>query len=90
MELEFLLPTTSTIFTDNQAAIFILHHPEFHVHMKHIDIAYHFLYDLISTRTINTVYVNTCDNLSDIFTKGLTWVIHQNLTYQIRIIIPEN
>ena len=29
-ELQFPLPTTSTIFLDNQAMILITHHPEFH------------------------------------------------------------
>ena len=53
-ELEFNIPTTSTIFTDNQAAISISHHPEFHARTKHIDINYHFLRDLISIKTINT------------------------------------
>ena len=88
-ELNFLLPTTSTIFTDNQAAISISHHPEFHARTKHIDIAYHFLRDLISTGTINTVYVNTHENLADIFTKGLTQIVHQDLTHRIGVIIPE-
>ena len=43
MELNFSLPTTSTIFTNNQAAIAISHHPKFHARTKHIDINYHFL-----------------------------------------------
>jgi len=42
-ELDLLLPTTSTIFTDNQAAISIAHHPEYHARTKHIDISHHFL-----------------------------------------------
>ena len=42
-ELNFPIPTTSTIFLDNQAAISIAHHPKFHTQMKHIDIAHHFL-----------------------------------------------
>jgi hypothetical protein len=52
-ELDFELPTTSTIFTDNQAAISISHHPEHHSRAKHIDIAYHFLRDLITNGTLN-------------------------------------
>ena len=90
MELNFPLPTTSTIFTNNQAVIAISHHPEFHAHTKHIDINYHFLQDLISIGKINTVYVNTRDNLADLFNKGLARVAHQDLTYQIGVIIPEN
>ena len=46
-ELEIELPNTLTIFSDNQAAISIAHHPEFHTCTKHIDIAYHFLRDLV-------------------------------------------
>ena len=80
-ELNFPLHTISIIFTDNQAAISISHHLEFHMHTKHINIAYHFLHDLISTGIINTMYVNTQDNLANIFTKGLTQFIHQDLTY---------
>ena len=80
----------STIFTDNQAAIAISHHPEFHAHTKHIDINYHFLRDLISARTVNTVYVNTRDNLADLFTKGLSQIVHQDLTYRIGVITLEN
>jgi len=38
-ELGIPQPTTSTIFCDNQAAIAIAHHPEFHARTKHIDIA---------------------------------------------------
>jgi hypothetical protein len=85
-ELDFPLASTSTIFTDNQAAISISHHPEFHSRTKHIDIAHHFLRDLISQGTINTVYVNTRDNLADLFTKGLSRDIHENLTSRIGIL----
>ena len=81
--------STSTIFTDNQAAIAISHHPEFHTHTKHINICYHFLCDLISAGTVNTIYVNTHNNLANLFTKGLSWSTHQDLTYQIGVIIPE-
>ena len=89
-ELNFSLPTTSTIFTDNKAAIAISHHPESHARTKHIDICYHFLRDLVNVGTINTVYVNTHDNLADLFTKGLSRITHQDLTHRIGVITPEN
>ena len=73
------------IFTDNQAAISISHHPEFHAHTKHINIAHHFLRDLIEQKIIDTVYVNTCDNLADLFTKGLARDLHEDLTYRIGV-----
>ena len=85
-ELDFDLPTTSTIFTNNQAAISISHHPEHHTRAKHIDIAYHFLCDHISNGTLNMVYINMHDNLADIFTKGLAKDLHDDLTYQIGVL----
>jgi hypothetical protein len=85
-ELNFEFPTTSTIFTDNQAAISISHHPEFHSRTKHIDIAYHFLRDLIADGTLNTIYVNTLENLADLFTKGFPRQRHEDLTYRIGVL----
>ena len=85
-ELEIDLPRTSTIFSDNQAAIAIAHHPEFHARTKHIDIAHHFFRDLVKSGILNIVYVNTHNNLADIFTKGLPRVTHQNLTYEIGVL----
>mgnify|MGYP001405694973 FL=1 len=85
-ELGIPRPTTSTIFTDNQAAIAIAHHPEYHARTKHIDIALHFLRDHVQSRSLNTVYVNTRDNLADILTKGLARPLHEDLTYRIGLI----
>ena len=85
-ELKIDLPTMSTIFSDNQAAIAIVHHPEFYMHTKHIDIAYHFLRDLVKSGTLNLVYINMHQNLADIFTKGLPRIAHQDFTYEIGLL----
>lgn len=85
-ELNLPLPETSTIFSDNQAAVSIAHHPEFHARTKHIDISYHFLRDLVESGTLNIVYINTKNNLADLFTKGLPRVTHEDLTYQIGVL----
>lgn len=85
-ELGFSQPQTSIIFTDNQAAVAIAHHPEFHSRTKHIDIALHFLRDLVKSGTLETVYINTKDNLADIFTKGLSRPTHQDLVQRIGLL----
>ena len=54
-ELDFSLTTPSTIFSDNQLAISIAHHPEFHAWTKHINITVHFLSDHVK-KGINTEY----------------------------------
>lgn len=85
-ELGINIPTTSTIFTDNQAAVSIAHHPEFYSRTKHIDISLHFLRDLVQNGTLNTVYINTEDNLADLFTKGLPRTLHQDFTQEIGVL----
>ncbi|CAA7266308.1 unnamed protein product [Cyclocybe aegerita] len=85
-ELGIDLPTTSTIFSDNQATVSIAHHPEFHARTKHIDIALHFLRDLVQNGTLNLVYINTNNNLADLFTKGLPRSVHQDLTTEIGVL----
>jgi hypothetical protein len=54
--------------------------------MKHINIAHHFLRDLVQDGTLNLVYINTHVNLADLFTKSLPKAIHQDLTYEIGIL----
>ena len=86
-ELGIPQPTTSTILCDNQAAIAIAHHPEFHAHTKHIDIAMHFLCDHIESRTINITYMPSHKNLADLFTKGLARPLHMELIYRVGVML---
>ena len=79
--------TTSTIFCDNQTAIAIVHHPEFHTRTKHIDIAFHFLCDHIESGTINITYVPSCENLADLLTKSLARPLHTEHTYGVRVML---
>jgi hypothetical protein len=79
-ELEIPQPETSILYTDNQAAIAILHHPKSHAR------THHFLRDLIESGTIETTYIQTRENLADIFTKGLPRPLHQDLTYGIGVL----
>ena len=85
-KLKFPLSTPSIIFLDNQSAIIITHHPKFHTHTKHIDIALHFLQDHMNKGTLNMFYIKTNYNITNIFTKALTQLIYQNFTYKLGII----
>lgn len=85
-ELEIPQPKTSILFSDNQAAMSISHHPEFHARTKHIDIAHHFLRDLVEEGTIEIIYIQTRENLADVFTKGLPRPLHEDLTTGIGVI----
>ena len=57
---------TPTILSDNQAAIAITHHPEFHARTKHIDIALHFVRDMVREGKMKIRYVQSEDNIANI------------------------
>ena len=60
-----------TVFCDNTSAINISKNPVQHSRTKHIDIRYHFIRELVEDRTISIEYVDTLNQLADIFTKPL-------------------
>lgn len=59
------------LLCDNNAAITLSEDPVLHSRAKHIDIHYHFLREKVTEKKIALSYVNTNNNLADIFTKGL-------------------
>ena len=61
----------TTILCDNNAAINLSEDPSLHQHVKHIDIKYHFLREHINMGEITLKYINTNNNLANIFTKAI-------------------
>ena len=65
-------PTTpTTICCDNNTAINLSEDPTLHDRVKHIDIKHHFLRERVQSNEISLSYINTNDNVADIFTKAL-------------------
>ena len=65
-------PGTSTpILCDNNAAINLSEDPSLHQRVKHVDIKFHFLRERVHSGDLKLSYINTHDNLADIFTKAL-------------------
>ena len=56
---------------DNESAIKISYNPVQHSKTKHIEIRHHFIRDHIKWGDIDIVYINTQEQLADIFTKPL-------------------
>lgn len=63
----------TTLFCNNKAAIFLFKDTTAHTCMKHFDIKYHFLCEHANMGEIVIKYMNTQDNIADIFTKALLW-----------------
>ena len=61
-----------------------------HFKTKHIEIRYHFIWDPIRRGEIELNYVNTHDNLADIFTKPLDEARFRELRHELNIIDLSN
>lgn len=59
------------IYEDNQACISVAQEPKEHKRMKHIDVKYNFLRDIIAKGYLELEYIPSADQLADIMTKAL-------------------
>ena len=59
------------VHCDNQSGIKLSKNQVFHDQSKHIDIKYHFLRDCVHRGTIRLDYIQTDEQVADIFTKAL-------------------
>ena len=59
------------VHCDNQSGIRLSKNPMFHDRIKHRDIRYHLLRDCVLRGTIKLEYIETDEQVADIFTKAL-------------------
>jgi hypothetical protein len=59
------------IASDNQGAIFNVSNPVTEKRSKHIDIQYHYIWELVETGIVRLLYIQGVENLADILTKNL-------------------
>ena len=70
-ELSFGKDEQMKLICDNQATLHISSNPVFHERTKHIEVDCHFIREKIASGCISTSFVNSNDQLADIFTKSL-------------------
>ena len=65
------------LYCDNTSAINISNNLVMHTKTKHIAIKYHYLRELVQDKEVKMEYVNTKEQIADIFTKALSKDAHE-------------
>ena len=71
---------------DNTSAINISNNPMMHTKTKHIAIKYHYVRELVQDKQVKMEYVNTKEQIVDIFTKALPKDAHEYLRGKLGVI----
>ncbi len=71
---------------DNQGAIALTENPHLHERSKHIDIAYHFIRDLVETQKAQVTYIPTAEMVADGMTKPLQRVAFERFKEMMGVI----
>jgi hypothetical protein len=75
-----------TIKCDNTSAISISKNLVMHSKTKHIPTKYHFLKDQVTQKIVKIVYLDTKEQIADIFTKPLPRSTFENLRKNLGVI----
>jgi len=78
-----------TLYCDNLSAINISKNPIQHSRTKHIDIRHHFITDLVEEKVMTLEYVDTEEQLADIFTEALDAKQFEKLRGKLGIFLHE-
>ena len=72
MELGAQVNLPMNMYCNNQAAIFIANNPTFYKRTKHINVDCHYIRDMVPSGHVSTPYTQSSEQLTNIFTKGLS------------------
>jgi hypothetical protein len=73
-ELGYAFDAPSLLLVDNQSAIQVVRNPEHHGRMKHLDLRFFWLRDMVNSGAIAMRYIPTADMAADLLTKALARV----------------
>jgi hypothetical protein len=87
-ELGFLIAGPLLLLLDNQSAIQVGKNPEHHGHMKHLNLQFFWLRNVVTAGQIALRYVPTLDMAADLLTKGLACIKVAAATAQLGLTAP--
>ena len=68
-----ILVEVPTLHCDSQSAIMLSKNPMFHAKTKHIDVKYHFIWDVLEDKHMELVKVHIDENPTNLLTKGFSF-----------------
>ena len=71
------------LFGDNQGSIFLASNPVQEKHIKHIDLCYHFICDVVQKKQVELFFIEGASNPADLFTKNLGRIKFQKFREQL-------
>ncbi|PKA57434.1 Retrovirus-related Pol polyprotein from transposon TNT 1-94 [Apostasia shenzhenica] len=84
-ELCLISQTPLMLYCDNKAAIDIANNPIQHDRTKHVEIDRHFIKEKLESKEVCIPYIRSCDQLADIFTKGLSSQVFSSIITKMGI-----
>jgi hypothetical protein len=62
---------STIIHCDNQSCVKLSENPVFHNKLKHIEIKYHYIRDMVHRKAVHVQYLSTHEQIAEVFTKPL-------------------
>jgi hypothetical protein len=76
----------TTILCDNQSYIKMTENPIFHDRLKHIEIRYHYICDMVQRGALKLLYVSMDEQVADVLTKPLSHVKFEHFRDKLGIV----
>ncbi|KAL5713478.1 hypothetical protein ACHQM5_015548 [Ranunculus cassubicifolius] len=77
--------STPLIWCDNISSISLASNPVFHSKMKHLEVDYHYVREKVIHKELQVCYINTKDQVADIFTKGMSSPRFKELSHKLML-----
>lgn len=70
-DLRITFSKSTSLYCDNQSAMYLVHNPVFHEQSKHIEIDFHLIHEKLESGIIKIFLICSTAQFADVFTKAL-------------------